>query len=190
MILRFYHISSSHLRGGYFLKFDPRLKLPELYPYVKGVSKLNNDNMHNINRSDKDFWDRPYEDSNFQWLPTPFQISKEGKCTISEYVNNLNKERFTKLYTDLEKLFEVFLPYFEEVWAYSKAMSLFNLKEIDNLNTPPIFQKEKVSFLSSELQVIVKIVDYTLQPTQVYEGVWHAEGMSHENIVMTGKVQS
>ena len=46
--------------------------------------------------------------------------------------------------------------------------------------------KEPVSFKGKELQVIVKIVEYILQPQQTYEGVWHAEGMSHENIVMTG----
>ena len=51
-----------------------------------------------------------------------------------------------------------------------------------------ILDKEKISFAGRELQVIVKIVDYTLQPGQDYEGVWHAEGMSHENIVMTGGV--
>ena len=34
-------------------------------------------------------------------------------------------------------------------------------------------------------QVITKIVDYELHPGQSYEGVWHVEGMSHENIVAT-----
>lgn len=35
------------------------------------------------------------------------------------------------------------------------------------------------------LQVITKIVDYELEPGQSYEGVWHVEGMSHEEIVAT-----
>jgi hypothetical protein len=33
-------------------------------------------------------------------------------------------------------------------------------------------------------QVITKIVDYELKPGQIYEGVWHVEGMSHEEIVL------
>jgi len=33
--------------------------------------------------------------------------------------------------------------------------------------------------------VITKIVDYELQPGQSHEGVWHVEGMSHEEIVLT-----
>jgi hypothetical protein len=36
-----------------------------------------------------------------------------------------------------------------------------------------------------KLQVITKIVDYELNPGQSYEGVWHVEGMSHEEIVAT-----
>ena len=48
------------------------------------------------------------------------------------------------------------------------------------------FDKPKIQFRDQELQVIVKIVNYTLKPGESYEGVWHAEGMSHENIVMTG----
>ena len=35
------------------------------------------------------------------------------------------------------------------------------------------------------VQVITKIVDYELEPGQTYEGVWHVEGMSHENIIST-----
>jgi len=33
--------------------------------------------------------------------------------------------------------------------------------------------------------VITKIVDYELDPGQSYDGVWHVEGMSHEEIVAT-----
>ncbi|KAL7515318.1 hypothetical protein ACHAXN_012783 [Cyclotella atomus] len=37
----------------------------------------------------------------------------------------------------------------------------------------------------NRLQVITKIVDYELKPGQRHEGVWHVEGMSHEEIVLT-----
>ena len=40
-------------------------------------------------------------------------------------------------------------------------------------------------FFQSDLQVIVKIVDYELKPGQSHSGVWHVEGMSHERIMAT-----
>jgi len=165
---------------------------PALYPYIKGVSKLK----ANVQlpkdvlpkEDGSDLWGRPYEDSKFQWLPTPFKITAERKCLIQDYINNLDQTLFPNLYKDLASLFEIFLPYFEEVWSYAKGMNFFqgddNEPEEESAVKP--FKKEKVSFDGQELQIITKIVDYTLQPEQAYEGVWHAEGMSHENIVMTG----
>jgi hypothetical protein len=44
---------------------------------------------------------------------------------------------------------------------------------------------ECIPFRGQKLQVITKIVDYELKPGQSYEGVWHVEGMSHEEIVLT-----
>ena len=143
-----------------------------------------------------DFWGRLYEDSKFQWLPTPFAVSSDGKCSMQEYINNLDGRQFSSLYKDLENLFKIFLPYFQEVWSYSKAMKfykgfdaaeLYNMKDQDELYNTSTIDREVVSFNNKELQVITKIVDYTLQPQQTYEGLWHAEGMSHENIVMTGE---
>ena len=85
----------------------------------------------------------------------------------------------------MERLFEIFLPYFEEVWAYAKEMKAAE-RGRDYISFD--FQKPDIKFGDQELQVITKIVDYTLLPGQSYEGVWHAEGMSHENIVMTGMI--
>ena len=168
---------------------------PALYPYIKGVSKLKEGSQlppETSENEEYDFWGRLYEDSKFQWLPTPFAISGDGKCSIQEYINNLDRSKFSSLYKDLENLFRIFLPYFQEVWSYSKAMKFYRgyflddcLEGEDELyNT---IDKKSVSFNNKELQVITKIVDYTLQPQQTYEGLWHAEGMSHENIVMTGE---
>jgi len=165
---------------------------PALYPYIKGVSKLKKnievpkDILPHVDGND--CWGRPYEDSKFQWLPTPFKITAERKCLIQDYINNLDQTLFPNLYKDLASLFEIFLPYFEEVWSYAKGMDFFQGEDDapeDESDVKP-FKKEKVSFDGQELQIITKIVDYTLQPEQAYEGVWHAEGMSHENIVMTG----
>ena len=163
---------------------------PALYPYIKDISKLKKKIKPEKNEEEMDFWGRKYEDSKFQWLPSPFLITKERRCKIQEYINNLDRNAFPDLYLHLESLFEVILPYFEEVWSYAKAMEFFagddDDFDWDDAGKYEPLNKEKVDFADKELQVIVKIVEYTLQPGQTYEGVWHAEGMSHENIVMTG----
>ena len=172
---------------------------PALFSYIEGVSTLQTPDLDppkakKEKRRELDFWGRLYEDSKFQWLPSSFYISPEGKCSIKEYINNLEKDKFPELYTDLERLFEVFLSYFEEVWSYAKAVEFGKVEdslafvEFDNSRKIFDFTKPEIKFRDQELQVITKIVDYTLQPGQSYEGVWHAEGMSHENIVMTGKI--
>ena len=188
---------------------------PALFSYIEGVSELKQSEEEpkakkvKVKKSKSeeskdeeagkfDFWGRPYERSKFQWLPAPFFIAKDGKCSIQEYINNLDKAKFPELYGDLEKLFDIFLPFFEDVWAYAKAMCFYteglDVNDdggfYDNMNEAEFgFQKPDIKFRDHELQVITKIVDYTLQPGQSYEGVWHAEGMSHENIVMTGMIK-
>lgn len=163
---------------------------PALYPFIKGVSNIKKDNKKPPTEQEpKDFWGRKYENSKFQWLPAPFKITEDGTCLIQEYINNLDRSIFPELYADLQSLFEIFLPYFEEVWSYAKAMEFWHGEDFGfpDIDVIPAIEKAPVSFNGQELQVITKIVEYTLQPGQAYEGVWHAEGMSHENIVMTGK---
>lgn len=52
--------------------------------------------------------------------------------------------------------------------------------DLASTNPPPI------SFANKRLQVIVKLTEYEFKPNDFFDGVWHYEGMSHENIVMTG----
>jgi len=163
---------------------------PALYSYVNGVSKVKPgcELPKENTEAKEDFWGRPYENSNYQWLPTPFQISNDGSCTITEYINNLDQNQFSKLYKNIEELFEVFIPYFEEVWSYIKSIEFYSNEDTATGKGEEVTSIKRLPkcFHGKELQVIVKIVDYALQPQQEYEGVWHAEGMSHENIVMTG----
>merc|ERR1712232_735782 len=47
---------------------------------------------------------------------------------------------------------------------------------------------EEQSLRDRTIQVITKIVDYEVPPHGTHEGVWHVEGMSHENIVATAEL--
>ena len=60
----------------------------------------------------------------------------------------------------------------------------FDEEDLDESQLFP-FEEKYHSLRGQKLQVITKIVDYELNPGQSYEGVWHVEGMSHEEIVAT-----
>ena len=144
---------------------------PSLYPLIK-----------NIKESDEktDYWDRHYEKSKYQWLPSEFNIDKNGKCKIESYINNLPITE-TEIYNNIEQLFEYVLPEFENIWSYINCIKLYT----GNSNNLSEIKYEKLSLKNMKLQVITKIVEINLNNKKSLEGAWHVEGMSHENIVGT-----
>ena len=181
---------------------------PALYAFVRGVSKfVPSDELREVPNPRKlrgtqgrDMWGRRYERSKYQWLPTPFVIDGDGNCKIDGYINNLDRSRHGELYTDLERLFEVFLPHFEGVVGFAHKFAAgqqANAQDdsddmdddmddgMDDFGEPakPV---PRVALTGRTLQVITKIVDYELKEGHVHSGVWHVEGMSHENIIATG----
>ncbi len=187
---------------------------PALYAYVKGKSSLEDIEEvppcifdletheqvkeDDTSRGDKksldnrDYWGRPYEASlKYQWLPTYFDVSADGTCTICDYINNLvPRSQYEQLYSSLEQLFAYALPQLESVYSYGRAIRPhLRVEEEEELD----WMEDELSSLDPEfsslknqrLQVVTKIVDYELGPGESYEGVWHVEGMSHEEIVAT-----
>ncbi|KAF8601423.1 hypothetical protein BDV93DRAFT_524809 [Ceratobasidium sp. AG-I] len=52
----------------------------------------------------------------FQWLPTDFQVSEDGKSVNSlGYINNIHPEEHAELHKTIEKLVGAFIPLFERV---------------------------------------------------------------------------
>lgn len=183
---------------------------PALYSFVEGVScvrevapldpwPVSSDGgkakgeEEEVQPPKQDFWGRKYENSKYQWLPTTFTINEVGACSIQDYINNLTpRDSHRDLYHALAKLFEQCLPFLESIYSYIGSIKphLRIATEQDDFlwhEGPLTETREKpyTSFRGKQLQVITKIVDYELQPGQSYEGVWHVEGMSHEEIVMT-----
>jgi predicted DNA-binding WGR domain protein len=148
---------------------------PSLYPYIdKQKSSI----------TDKtDYWNRPYEKSQYQWLPSEFEIDKNGKCHIATYINNLPIEEIN-IYKSIEKAFDIILPAFEIMWSYIKYIKLYDEKNAW-IKEDKKHKNEKISFVNKTLQVIVKIVKIEFDKAGEIEGSWHVEGMSHENIVAT-----
>jgi predicted DNA-binding WGR domain protein len=164
---------------------------PSLYPYIKGESKTNIETP-TITEPKHDRWGRTYESSKYQWLPTPFAVNRDGKVNITSYINNLD-EKYTGLYANLAALFACALPLFESVLGYVEETTFWqeNLKDMEDESelpeedNPSQKKIKPLSLKGKELQVIPKIVEYHLEEGETHEGVWHVEGMSHENIIAT-----
>ncbi|CAJ1967654.1 unnamed protein product [Cylindrotheca closterium] len=179
---------------------------PALYSYVKGVSPLLKSEEEikalsldpsipeddRIELEPKDYWGREYEASaKYQWLPTYFDVAEDGSCIIRDYINNLvPRSDHEELYGSLAQLFSQALPLIESVYGYCRVVKEDHIRDEDDdldYNPKPAgpIEERPVSLRGQQLQVVTKIVDYELGPGQTYEGVWHVEGMSHEEIVAT-----
>ncbi|CAJ1967646.1 unnamed protein product [Cylindrotheca closterium] len=142
----------------------------------------------------KDYWGRKYETSaKYQWLPTYFDIGLDGSCTICDYINNLvPRQQHEELYELLGHLFSQALPLIESVYGYCRVVKEKHIRmesheRVDYSYTSVVkpIEEQPISLRGKQLQVVTKIVDYELGPGETYEGVWHVEGMSHEEIVAT-----
>jgi len=159
---------------------------PSMYCYVKGVSTVNGIPGNPLgekaaeseeSRRGEDFWGREYKDSSYQWLPAEFFVSNDGSVRIDSYVNNLDRQKYPHVYTNLERMFERTLPMFEAVCG-----SLRN----DLYWTDEVYKGSKsISLRDRSLQVVTKIVEYRVNREENFDGVWHVEGMSHEEILAT-----
>jgi hypothetical protein len=166
---------------------------PSLFPYVRGVSKLKDGaSLQEVSAGSdgRDFWGRPYEESRFQWLPSIFSVSSDGHTvSIKSYINNLGDQKHKGLYATLEKLFAAFVPHFEEVYSYIKAVTFHGTDpNEDIMDVVRSYEPDLAgaSLRGRDLKVITKVVSYELREGSEFDGVWHVEGMSHENIVATG----
>jgi len=132
-----------------------------------------------------DMWGRPYESSVYQWLPTEVTVLSDGSCKFDSYINNLPREQHA-LYGALESLLSLSIPHLEVAWSYGKTIEFYDGNEevlCDMGEDLREYLPQRVSLRGKQLQVIVKIADFELAPGATHEGVWHVEGMSHENIV-------
>ena len=147
----------------------------------------------------EDMWGRPFEDSKYQWLPTYFDVAPDGVTRIEDYINGIPRRENQELYANLAKLFSRALPLLEQAWTYCKT-ARFMSQRLEGMHDDPagyfnwgdfeestkaVVHDQFVPLRGRRLQVITKIVDYCLKPGESYEGAWHVEGMSHENIVAT-----
>ena len=80
---------------------------PSLYPLILDAASIDT-TKHN-------FWNRPHEQSRFQWLPTEVAIDAAGKAKFVSPINNLDTEKYPALTNSLEEVFTALVPGFEKV---------------------------------------------------------------------------
>ena len=159
---------------------------PSLYCYVKGVSEVVKSPLSNYSKPAResanpfgefDFWGRLYEHSDYQWLPAEFVVDDTGKVHINSYINNLDTDKYPRAYELISGIFSAFIPMFESVCG-----GLRNDFNGDEKHT----EKTSIPLRNRKLQVVTKLVEYRVNQEENFDGVWHVEGMSHENILATG----
>ncbi len=156
---------------------------PSLYPFIKGVSKATPSDalpFEPPEQKEQDFWGRPYENSIYQWLPANFDVSESGHVSISSYINNLDAQQYAPMYRTIEQVFECILPQMEAVCSNLRN----DFYPLENKSEEGV--AKSVPLRGRRLQVVCKIVQYEVTQEVNFDGVWHVEGMSHENILATG----
>lgn len=173
---------------------------PSLFPFIHGESVLTetgtsvvkaireyNDSMKAEESIDR--WGRKFEPSKYQWLPSIFRVGEDGKTSIESYINNLDRKKYPDLYQSLAQLFDIFLPHFEQVYAYLQELQILpeheeDMESVEHDYNPDL---EGAKLSGKSLRVITKIIDYELSSDEdCVDGVFHVEGMSSEHIIMTG----
>ena len=175
--------------------------------YLKWLGKTDAKIELGLDRDGCDFWGRDHEPSDYQWLPSEFSVTSGGLVKIDSYINNLDAVKYPEVYKLLAKLFEKILPMFDAVCGnlrnsfygdpiYVKDCPIWyceHKKEPGcvvraNRRRSKAFDKIPKSILlrGRSLQVITKIVEYRVKQEANFDGVWHVEGMPHENIIATG----
>jgi hypothetical protein len=164
---------------------------PSLYPYVQGETKTTWTSLAKrrvlgrIQKTvDRDIWNRPYEKSVYQWLPSEVLADKEGKCKITSYINNLPASE-VKLHSAIEDLLTECWPHLETQWQTVCDTVLFDDDDFEHDGPPGAMCDRTKNLRDRNCQVITKIVDINIPSGEEIDGAWHVEGMSHEHIVCT-----
>ena len=139
-----------------------------------------------------------HSSTSYQWIPSEFDVSKDGSVKILSYINNLHPKRYAKLYPIIESIFEKFVPLFNRVLSDFYEPREYRLGNSPNYSRetrpklPPFKAPSPhvnpIDLRGQTLQVIVKFADIILTPEKpLYKGgVWHVEGMENEDIVASG----
>jgi hypothetical protein len=84
---------------------------PSLYPLILDPEA--------VDTTTRNYWNRPYEKSRFQWLPTEVSIDRHGKATFTSPINNLDTDKYPALKNVLQDVFTALVPGMEKVSSFT-----------------------------------------------------------------------
>jgi hypothetical protein len=61
------------------------------------------------------YYNRVLTKDKFQWLPAEFHVDANGSVKIASYINNLHPVEYKEFYNVIESVFELCIPYLEDV---------------------------------------------------------------------------
>lgn len=146
---------------------------PSMYPLL----------LDSVDTSKFNHWQRQYEESKYQWLPCEIDVDDNFKVTI---VSDINGHEDKSMNPVFESVLSKLMPGYDKIWSYAKNFYMGTEEEFAELYDAVEKEYIETSLKNRRLQVITKLASYKLEPGQSFEGVWHYEGLPHENIVMTG----
>ena len=171
--------------GGKPVKFQIQKKFKEEEKKKKGLFTFTESNI-------KSYSER------YQWLPSNFEISEEGEVKIRSYINNLHPTN-KSLYSLIERIFEKFIPLFNNVISDLNEPRRPRIDPPDTTNqtyysqkispfSPPEKPTNPFDLRGRNVQAIIKFADIILtrKNSKYKGGNWHVEGMENENIISTG----
>ncbi|KAJ0400072.1 hypothetical protein ATCC90586_000544 [Pythium insidiosum] len=141
-----------------------------------------------------------------QWIPSEFQISRDGSVQVLSYINNLHPVDHVDMYDSIAEIFAAFVPMFDQVLTCltttrspKAQLDARGLSRYDTAHVPwtPMIPKsimvqpetkKTYTLKGTTAQVIVKIAEIHLTPEnpRYPGGAWHVEGTDAEQIVATG----
>ena len=97
---------------------------PSLYPLILSTTKPKAAGKKKYDETRKNFFNRPYEISRFQWLPSEVDVDQHGIARFVSPINNLDETQYPQLYDCLGRILTQLVPGFEQVNQPSFALHL------------------------------------------------------------------
>eukprot|EP00762_Andalucia_godoyi_P008324 ANDGO_07361.mRNA.1 hypothetical protein SARC_01085 len=170
--------------------FIPDIQHSQRWGYhPRSISLPNDNSMHSAPLTNDDFA-RIWRGSRYQWMPTEISVDESYNVKFVAPINGVDTQTGGDADVSMmfESLLKKFIPMWENVLGYTKAMNWPLYKDADDVDDSDIAEIHvtPVNLKGRILQVIPKIADVVLSSAETHEGVWHVEGLSHEHIVATG----
>ena len=175
---------------------------PAMFPYVHGFSRVSHQGQELLRRiksldyraaseAVRDRCGRKFSTSDYHFLPSAVVITKTGRCKFETYINNICRSFYPELYDTLSRLFEIFIPRFEIVYAHFQELRFSGQEErtasLGSNENEHVYRPDlkRSTLRGRKVYVVSKVTDFLPREESIEDG-FHTEGVSSEHIIMVG----